>query len=379
MEQPSPSLFLQASTWFWNPSIWLLPNVTWSDLKSPENPQNDPDHPLIRYPQLSALWNVIPVTALIIILRLLCEKFVFRRLGLHLGLKPLRRVPTNNVLEEAFQLVAAKKMPKINSQEMADKLGVPQRQVDYWIKRRKAQGKPGTLDKFCETGWRWTYYSCIFLYGVFCLWNEPWVKDINFCWYHYPHHSVSIYVQVYYIVEIAFYASLTFSQFTDVRRKDFIEMFIHHLLAIALMVFSWTCNLTRVGSLVLVLHDFADIWLELAKLAKYAKFDKICEIVYGFFTMSWFVSRLGIYPSWILYSTTVEAPQIIELWPAYHIFNVMLYLLMVLHVIWTYFILKVAYNAIYATPGKMADTRSDSEQTPSSLSDFDKGNQSDGA
>ena len=58
------------------------------------------------------------------------------------------------------------------------------------------------------------------------------------------------------------FRSLVITQFYDVKRKDFWEMFIHHLTTIALMGFSWTCNLTRVGSLVLIVHDVADIFLE---------------------------------------------------------------------------------------------------------------------
>ena len=52
-------------------------------------------------------------------------------------------------------------------------------------------------------------------------------------------------VWLYYMLELAFYWSLCFSQFFDVKRKDFWEMFIHHLTTIALLCFSWTCNLTR--------------------------------------------------------------------------------------------------------------------------------------
>ena len=45
-------------------------------------------------------------------------------------------------------------------------------------------------------------------------------------------------------------------------------------------------------------------------------------------------------------STTVEAPQMVEMFPAYYIFNGLLSILLVLHVIWTYFIMKIAYNAL---------------------------------
>ncbi len=54
-----------------------------------------------------------------------------------------------------------------------------------------------------------------------------------------------------------------------------------------------------------------------------------------------------MYPTWILYSTTIEAPQIVEMFPAYYFFNGLLSTLLVLHVIWTYFILKIVYKAMY--------------------------------
>jgi hypothetical protein len=62
----------------------------------------------------------------------------------------------------------------------------------------------------------------------------------------------------YYMISLAFYWSLTFSQFFDVKRKDFWQMFVHHIATILLLSFSWICNLHRAGSVVLVIHDAAD-------------------------------------------------------------------------------------------------------------------------
>ena len=53
------------------------------------------------------------------------------------------------------------------------------------------------------------------------------------------------------------------------------------------------------------------------------------------------------------FSTTVEAPQMREMFPAYYIFNGLLSILLILHVIWTYFILKLAYIAL--TAGKVTN------------------------
>ena len=38
--------------------------------------------------------------------------------------------------------------------------------------------------------WRCFYYLSIFLYGVWVLWTKPWLWDIKYCWYNYPHHKI---------------------------------------------------------------------------------------------------------------------------------------------------------------------------------------------
>lgn len=82
-------------------------------------------------------------------------------------------------------------------------------------------------------------------------------------------------------------------------------------------------------------------------MCKYTNYQILCDIIFGFFAVTWIVTRLGVYPSWILYSTTIDAPQIVEMFPAYYLFNGLLSMLLVLHVIWTYFILKILYKAFH--------------------------------
>ena len=243
------------------------------------------------------------------------------------------------------------------------------RQIERWFRVRLAQDRPTTLEKFSETGfvanllddlngtiqffclnlsWRWLYYSFAFAFGMYSLWDKPWLWDMRECWWHYPYHSYDNDVWWYYMIEMTFYWSLCVSQFFDVKRKDFWEMFIHHVTTIALMAFSWTCNLTRVGTLVLAVHDVADVFLEAAKMFKYAEKQRVCDALFGTFTVTWIITRLGVYPTWILYSTTIQAPQLLEMFPAYYFFNLLLSILLVLHVIWTYFILKIVYKACFS-------------------------------
>jgi hypothetical protein len=57
-------------------------------------------------------------------------------------------------------------------------------------------------------------------------------------------------------------SNMMFSAFTiDVRRSDFWEMAIHHAITIILLSLSFTVNFVRIGTMVLICHDTADIIL----------------------------------------------------------------------------------------------------------------------
>ena len=52
-----------------------------------------------------------------------------------------------------------------------------------------------------------------------------------------------------------------------------------------------------------------------AKMCKYTNYQRTCDVLFASFAVTWIVTRLGVYPTWILYSTTIEAPQIVEMFP----------------------------------------------------------------
>ncbi|XP_073663714.1 ceramide synthase 6 isoform X3 [Tursiops truncatus] len=128
--------------------------------------------------------------------------------------------------------------------------------------------------------------------------TTPWLWNTRHCWYNYPYQPLTPDLHYYYILELSFYWSLMFSQFTDIKRKDFGVMFLHHLVSIFLITFSYVNNMARVGTLVLCLHDSADALLEAAKMANYAKFQKICDLLFVMFAMVFITTRLGIFPLW---------------------------------------------------------------------------------
>jgi ceramide synthetase len=356
-------ILTKLSNAFWNEDVWLPPNITWKDIE----PGSREDIIYADYRHL--LWP-IPISFLIIILRIAVENYWIMPIGRSLGIKSTKaKAPIpNKTLEITYS-----KMSKLNHKTIVNltkQLDLTERQIERWWRRRKAQDKPTTLKKFCENVWRCMYYTYSFIFGIIVMWDKSWLWDIKQCWYSYPHQSIHNDVWWYYMISMAFYWSLTFSQFLDNKRKDFWQMFIHHVLTLVLISLSWMCNLHRVGSLVLIVHDFADILLEAAKFLKYANLQKACDIIFGLFTISWIVTRLGLFPR-IIYSSTVEAPQILPMYPVYYIFNSLLIMLLVLHFIWTYMILQVVVQTIKA--GQMeGDVRSSSDEVSDSSENRDK-------
>ncbi|XP_033606477.1 ceramide synthase 6, partial [Cryptotermes secundus] len=75
---------------------------------------------------------------------------------------------------------------------LAKQVELSERQVERWLCLRRSQDKPSTLTKFCETWCQCLYYTFSFSYGVFCLWEKPWLCDINHSWYGYPHQMLIV-------------------------------------------------------------------------------------------------------------------------------------------------------------------------------------------
>jgi len=76
---------------FWSPTIWLPPNITWSDFEERED-----------FAQFHHLLLPFPLALLLVLLRVLFEKRVFRPLGSWLGVSspPRRADSAGGGLEE---------------------------------------------------------------------------------------------------------------------------------------------------------------------------------------------------------------------------------------------------------------------------------------
>jgi hypothetical protein len=67
-----------------------------------------------------------------------------------------------------------------------------EREIARWWRRKRAQNKWTTLDKFCDNCWRCAFYSFNFTFGLSVLWDKSWLWNFFDMFRDYPFHvSVS--------------------------------------------------------------------------------------------------------------------------------------------------------------------------------------------
>ena len=130
--------------------------------------------------------------------------------------------------------------------------------MNYYTQEKK-------ITKFIEALWRLIFYGGFVIIGFHCLFYpniQPYILTNTF-WIGWPETAATASVTFYYQAEIGAY----FHQllYTEVSRSDSTEMIIHHFVTLCLLIGSYMTNFTRMGSFIIILHDFADIFLELGK------------------------------------------------------------------------------------------------------------------
>lgn len=143
-------------------------------------------------------------------------------------------------------------------------------------------------------------------------------------WTDWPNREVDDPMKTYVLAQWAFWLQQMIVIHIEERRKDHWQMFSHHVVTVALLSACYSYHHTRIGNLILVIMDVVDLFLpvrlsgclgpdslltdiwQLAKCLKYSGYDKICDLMFGLFVVSWFAARHVIYimACWSIYADT---------------------------------------------------------------------------
>jgi hypothetical protein len=240
---------------------------------------------------------------------------------------------------------------------------------DYLWTRRKNDIVKKKVVKYVEAAWRCIFYSTFSVMGYFALFvptTAPWLVDTMNYFIGWPNHPISDSVLLYYQVELGCY----FHQllWTEVTHSDALQMITHHFITIALLLISYVTNFHRFGATVLFIHDLPDVILEGCKVLHYIATPKsnnwmrpFVDGLFVVFMIVFFVTRLVVYPAYIVYPAIHKGIQIFGCeFGGCPVFIVLLCGLQCLHIFWFYLIARMAISLV--TKGNVEkDVRSDDE------------------
>ncbi|XP_018023219.1 ceramide synthase 6 [Hyalella azteca] len=315
----------------WNANYWLPRGMEWEDL----HPRDGGVYPEFR--------DILVVPVILSILLILFRSYILNPLILepiakywqlpYRRHKPLPQIPQ---LETRY-LESKGVMPRKVLEKTSVSLQMSKRQVESWLRKRSNVGKLSKLDKFQDSSFILLYHTLITAYGCYVMLSKPWLWDITICYQNFPYHQVDTQLWWYYMIGCAFYWEQTIWQFRYSHGKDANLAYLHHICTIFLLVCSWKCNYVRVGSIILFVHECGDIPLQLGRILRYFKEERVIDYVFASFVILWVCTRLVLYPFWILRSLFVDMPRYADL-PSMTVFYVLLLLLFGMNVVWSWWI-----------------------------------------
>jgi len=172
-------------------------------------------------------------------------------------------------------------------------------------------------------------------------------------------------LRCFYIMYMARYLQAAVSVLFEPKRKDFMEMMLHHIVTVIVVGISYIYGWSRIGAVVMVLLDPADVPLHLAKLCKYTSeatgrqmWQFAADRLFELFAVVFFFSRLvGFgYVCWSAHIETV--PHVTRGFPEWACLC-LLTILFLLQCYWFFLILQVAAKLMRG--GSSEDPRSDDE------------------
>jgi len=209
--------------------------------------------------------------------------------------------------------------------------------------------------------WEDSAYSCVYhciitSLGWYILVDKAWVSAAivpfahgdakSMCFHDIYRYTTPADIQIYYVLALAHAMQSAYRQMTLRRdRKDFFQMISHDFLTACLLIFSYAFYYTRIGSLVLFVHDICDIPIGASRCFNDARMTRCTLVGFIGLLVTWIYFRLWVFPMYIIWDAATiggyNGGNLLCI-P----FIIMMLGLMVLHVFWFYMFMKMGYNVV---------------------------------
>lgn len=156
------------------------------------------------------------------------------------------------------------------------------------------------------------YFIWATSWGYIVLKDQPYLPpwfggsgsiDVSFEGWPYPSHCPSL--KNYFLITMGYHVGgLITHFFSSNKQNDFIEMGLHHIVAIYLFGGAYVYNILNLGAVVALLHDIADITTNIVKTLTESNDKTFIAPVFITHMGIWFYTRLLVLP-YIIYRLAV--------------------------------------------------------------------------
>lgn len=237
----------------------------------------------------------------------------------------------------------------------------------------RRQFKEKVKEKFAQSFMEMIFYGAFSVIGLLIVIRQDWIWPSSQWWIGWrdgAHEAMRSDLRCYYLAYAARYFQGGVSGFLEHKRKDFLEMQIHHWTTVSVIYISYMYGWNRIGCIVMLILDPADTCLHIAKMFKYTSdsmrqgdkrkvlWQQCADGWFVMFALVWFATRLVMYP-YACWSAHIEATRHFEKGIPEWACVALLEILLVLQCYWSYLLIKGIVKMV--TKGGVEDVRSDSD------------------
>lgn len=138
----------------------------------------------------------------------------------------------------------------------------------------------------------------------------------------------------------------------DPKRKDYLEMLLHHIATVTLITFAYLMNYTAISALILLNIDKCDIFIYGLKAWVDSKYTWVVLVYFFLCLIHFLFDRLYVFPMYLIWHA-VWFNDIYQEVPGFWLLATFLHLLLVLHAYWCILLTKMGLR--FAMTGKKND------------------------
>lgn len=150
------------------------------------------------------------------------------------------------------------------------------------------------------------------LWGFKVLLPQPYMPlalggsgDLRAAWAGWPYSPHTPQLKELILVLSGYHMGGLVTHFATSRKNDFIEMGLHHIVAMYLYLGCYLFNGWEIGAVIALIHDIADVTTGAVKTSSETRYSTLTAIIFVTHMSVWFYTRLILLP-WTIYSIYLE-------------------------------------------------------------------------